>query len=1342
MFTKPKSLFTKKKIKKARFTSALFDFMSKYETLPTDVKVDGEEKLGRGLEFKDKQFVHHTDLHHSETAFFVLNMDQKIVLMGLGLLLIIALLFNWHATLLVLFAVLTFIYFVDLVFNGALIYRSFTRTPEIQITPEEIKALPEHDLPIYTIFCPLYKEWQVVPQFLANIDKLDWPKEKLQVMFLLEEDDVRTVQKIKGLDLPAYVEVVVVPDSQPKTKPKAMNYGLTKTRGKYLVIYDAEDAPEPDQLKKAYLSLLRLPPEVVCVQAKLNFYNPKQNLLTRLFSAEYSLWFDLVLTGLQTLNAPIPLGGTSNHFKVEDVKNLSGWDAFNVTEDCDLGLRMVKRGLRTAIIDSTTYEEANSNWYNWYRQRSRWIKGYIMTYLVHMRRPMELWKGRKQPHLITFQLIVGAKILSLFINPVMWVITILYFAFRAQLGPTIETFFPSPVLYTGVVCLVAGNFLNLYYYMIGLAKRQYWDLIKYAFVVPFYWLYMSVAAWKAVYEVIVKPHYWAKTVHGLHLAQETGPVIDEETPKTWKKWRNYKTIGSGGLLVGAMLASNFLNFLFSAVLGRKISLEEFGTITFYNTVISLFAIFVGGLGSSINHRVSYLSGKYEGSASVVFFKKTYKYVFWVGLLLSCTWFLFSELIAKWFNIQQVDFVFAFSPVFLFALLAGAYRGFLQARVLFVAVAVSILGEALGKLIFGIAATYFGREDLVVLSVPVSIVIGFLCAFLVGQLALRKLKKNSTQEPPKHAANFPKRFYTAASVSGLAVAVFLSADIFLAKHYLPPDVAGQYGLLSLVGRMVYIIGTLLNVFIITLVSREAGAGRDPNRKFYKLFSGTLMLTISAALIFGPLGHKIVPLLLGDKTQAILPFLTGYSVATAMFALAATIVSFHLARKQYTFVGLAALAAIVLCSMLSEKHDTIEDFVFAELVVSAGYLLIVVVYHFFSRNGESIARNITDLLNAFVPLKRDKTAPGGKHILIFNWRDTQHKFGGGAEVYIQELARRWVQQGNAVTLFSGNDGSQLREEYVDGVHIVRRGGFYFVYIWAVLYYLTQFRGKYDVIVDCHNGIPFFAPIYAREPVVAVLHHVHQDVFYKFLPRPLAWFAAVLENRLMPWVYRNNLFITVSESSKKEMVDLDIVGKGIEIVHPGIDLAKFQPGKQNEDPTVLYLGRLKEYKSVDILLKAFKRVASGLPNAKLVVAGSGEDLPRLEQMAIDLGIASKVKFTGKITEEEKTSFYQKAWVFVNPSFMEGWGITTIEANACGVPVVASAVPGLQDSVKNPHTGYLVPHGSTEEFASRISHILTNKEKRNWMRGNATEWARNFDWEKSAGRAMDVINKVTHIR
>lgn len=476
-----------------------------------------EETHGEGFHARGNSYVHHTKLHLRESAYARMTPYQYLALFCLADFLIVGLVIDWHATLVFVISVLTIIYFADLLFNLFLIYQSYFRKGEINFNKKQIEKMKDTDWPIYTILCPLYKEWDVLPQFIDSMSKLDYPKDKLQVMLLLESDDTESIAKIQMMDLPEYFEMVVVPDSLPKTKPKACNYGLTKARGEYTVIYDAEDIPEPLQLKKAILAFKKGAKDIVCIQARLNFYNPTQNILTRLFTIEYSLWFNLVLTGLQSINAPIPLGGTSNHFRTKDLLHLNKWDPFNVTEDADLGIRLMKRGYRTALLDSYTMEEANSRPLSWIRQRSRWIKGYIQTYYVHMRDPKTFFTGGNIHNFLAFQLIIGAKIFSLTVNPLMWTMTIAYFVFKPFTGHFIESLFLTPIFYMAIVSMFIGNFLYMYYYMLGAAKRDEWELVPFALLTPIYWLAMSAAALMAGWEFIFKPHYWHKTQHGLHL---------------------------------------------------------------------------------------------------------------------------------------------------------------------------------------------------------------------------------------------------------------------------------------------------------------------------------------------------------------------------------------------------------------------------------------------------------------------------------------------------------------------------------------------------------------------------------------------------------------------------------------------------------------------------------------------------------------------------------------------------------------------------------------------------------------------------------------------------------
>lgn len=477
----------------------------------------GSYKNGKNMYFKGVEYKPYSDLSKDQSALYQLTDNQVIVSLGVGIVLIYGLNAHWVLTVSIVVGMLSLFYFADLLFNLFLVSRSFIKRREISISGKEIQSVPEPEWPKYTVFCPLYREHTVVQQFVNAMRQLDYPKDKLQIMLLLEENDSETVSHISNYNLPEYFDVVIVPDCLPKTKPKALNYGLQFASGEYVVIYDAEDIPDPDQLKKAVLGFRQAGSSIGCIQAKLNFYNPYQNILTKLFTAEYSLWFNLVLTGLQSIHAPIPLGGTSNHFRKKVLLKLKGWDSFNVTEDCDLGMRLAKKGYQTAILDSVTLEEANSEPINWFHQRTRWIKGYIQTYFQHMRNPKEFLTPGNRLQLIMFQLVVGGKVLSLFINPLMWIITISYFFFHRYSAVFIEQFFPTPVLYISITSLILGNFLHMYYYMVGCYRHGHHTLLKYMYFVPLYWLAMSAAGWVALYQFFTAPHHWAKTKHGLHL---------------------------------------------------------------------------------------------------------------------------------------------------------------------------------------------------------------------------------------------------------------------------------------------------------------------------------------------------------------------------------------------------------------------------------------------------------------------------------------------------------------------------------------------------------------------------------------------------------------------------------------------------------------------------------------------------------------------------------------------------------------------------------------------------------------------------------------------------------
>lgn len=422
-------------------------------------------------------------------------------------------------TLIVLLGFVTFAYLLNLTLTAIMATKVIGQPAERRFTREFMSELEGVRWPEYTVLCPLYREANIVPQFVAAMQALDYPRDRLQILFLTELDDELTREAIRSMALPPNFEIITVPDGVPRTKPRACNYGLLLARGSFIVIYDAEDIPDPLQLKKAVLTFASRPSSVACVQAKLGFYNTSQNLLTRWFAIEYALWFNIILPGFQWAGLSLPLGGTSNHFRTDVLRRLGGWDAYNVTEDCDLGLRLAQQHLSTAMLDSATLEEANSDPRNWIRQRSRWIKGYLQTYLVHARRPWEYFiKGRIR-QLFSLFAVVGNTPASFLVNPLMWALLGIYVVARNSLTPEFHVLYVLPVFYSAVACLVVGNFLYMFLYLVACVQSEQYALVPWVLTIPASWILLSVAAVMAICQLIVKPHHWEKTHHGLHLSR-------------------------------------------------------------------------------------------------------------------------------------------------------------------------------------------------------------------------------------------------------------------------------------------------------------------------------------------------------------------------------------------------------------------------------------------------------------------------------------------------------------------------------------------------------------------------------------------------------------------------------------------------------------------------------------------------------------------------------------------------------------------------------------------------------------------------------------------------------
>lgn len=1292
--------------------------------------INSEQMVGAGVMFRRQSFVTHSTLPYNLSAL------QTFAFWQVALIALLIVSFGWGLvvntipTLIVLTSILSFIYLLDVIFNMYVTLKSLHFPPELTFSADQIQHLKNKDLPLYSILVPLYKEAGVLPHFIFSMTKLDYPTHKLDILLLLEEGDEATITTAQNLDLPSHYRIIIVPKSSPKTKPKACNYGLSFVKGDYTVIYDAEDRPDPLQLKKAYLAL-RDDHTIGCVQAKLNYFNPSDNLLTRFFTAEYSLWFDVILPGLQSINTSIPLGGTSNHFKTSVLKQLHGWDAFNVTEDADLGTRLFNAGYHTAIIDSTTLEEANSNWRNWVRQRSRWLKGYMQTYLVHMRDPIKLFRAQGI-HAILFNLIVGGKISFILINPFLWVMTISYFALYAHLGAFIESIYPAKIFYIAVISLLFGNFIALYNYMIGCSKRGHWNLIKYVYLIPLYWLAISYAAAVALFQLIVKPHYWEKTIHGLDLAKMS--KVNKKHQTSLHAIDHITTLfHAGGVMVLANVFANFMNFLYNAYLSRHLGVVAFGDISLFGSFLYLSSIPISGISRTLTHITGYAVGKYQSRIKGIWLHYQRPLLYLALAAFSC-WILATPLLKNFFQVESFVPLILFAPIWLTATIGAGNSGYLSGNLLFVIMALSVVVESSVKFVLAALLLETKNPHLVYLAVPISLI----AAFFIEWIYIRRSTKEKI-ELSVADYNFSRRFYLTSVITTLSSISYLTLDVMLAKHFLSPTDAGAYSYLSLAGKMVFFLGSMFSQFLIPYVSRDLGAGQSTRKSFIRIVALVAAANLAAVVAFGFFGRITAPILWGSNATLIIPYLPIYSIAMALFSLSSLIITYQQLRRRYAFPILGfALSLLQVIGMLL-VHDSINSLVWvvaiSALVTFLSMCLVARFYSIFVDAGHAIIDLIG--LFKFIPpvnnIHQDKLS-----ILIFNWRDLNHKWAGGAEVYLHELSRRWVADGHRVTIFSGNDGHSPRFERVDGVSLVRRGGFYLVYLWAFLYYCFRLKGRYDVIIDSENGLPFFTPLYAQEPVFLLIHHVHQEVFRKSLIPPFSWLAQFLEKRVMPLVYRKTEVITVSPSSKAEIIMHQLTKKIPKIVYNGVNLDSYVPGKKTKNPSILYLGRLTTAKSIHVLLHAIALLKNDLPNLSCTIAGDGPMRRQLEKLSVKLKIRENVKFLGKVSEEEKITLYQQAWIFVNPSLIEGWGITTIEANACGTPVVASNVPGLRDAVSDTRSGMLVPYGNIPGFVLATSTILKDTLLRTKLSHGAINWAQQYDWNKSAKTAIKLLEKV----
>ncbi len=370
-------------------------------------------------------------------------------------------------------------------------------------------------LPVVSVLVPLYKETAIADRLVMRLTRLSYPRELLDICLVTEDNDDTTRSTLAAARLPRWFRVVTVPEGTLRTKPRAMNYALEFCRGSIIGVYDAEDAPAPDQIHRVVQRFHERGPETVCLQGMLDYYNARRNWMARCFAVEYAAWFRVVLPGIERMGLAIPLGGTTLFFRRSALEKLGGWDAHNVTEDADLGIRLARHGMRAEILDTVTEEEANARPWPWVRQRSRWIKGYAMTWAVHMRDPARLRRDLGLRKFLGVQVLFGGTLAQFLLAPVLWSYGLLFFGLPHPMAGVLTG---AGALALGVVFLLAFV-VNVVVMVTAVSGPRHRHLIPWVFTLGFYFPLATLAAVKAIAEMLAQPFYWDKTQHGEDTAE-------------------------------------------------------------------------------------------------------------------------------------------------------------------------------------------------------------------------------------------------------------------------------------------------------------------------------------------------------------------------------------------------------------------------------------------------------------------------------------------------------------------------------------------------------------------------------------------------------------------------------------------------------------------------------------------------------------------------------------------------------------------------------------------------------------------------------------------------------
>jgi cellulose synthase/poly-beta-1,6-N-acetylglucosamine synthase-like glycosyltransferase len=423
----------------------------------------------------------------------------------------------WVLTVLILWAFVTLV--MSSVLKGAAFYSQMRH--RARVSPDPLPAIPTpFAMPQISMLVPLLKEKEIANALVKRLERLTYPKPLLDIVLVLEAGDGVTKETLARTELPDWMRVIEVPQAHNlMTKPRALNYALDFCRGQIVGVWDAEDAPEPGQLEKVARRFNDAPGNVACLQGVLDYYNSRTNWVSRCFAIEYATWWRMILPGVARLGLVIPLGGTTLFFRRKILEELCGWDAHNVTEDADLGVRLARQGYVTELIDTTTYEEANFRAWPWVKQRSRWLKGFLITWCVHMRHPRRMIRDLGVLRFLGVQTLLFATFSQFLLAPLLWTFWLSMFGMPHPIAVTLGT----PVMWGMIAVFAVSELMCLIMAMVAVSGPAHRHLMWWCLTLPAYFPMATLAAFKGLHEFVVKPFYWDKTMHGVPAEAKAKP---------------------------------------------------------------------------------------------------------------------------------------------------------------------------------------------------------------------------------------------------------------------------------------------------------------------------------------------------------------------------------------------------------------------------------------------------------------------------------------------------------------------------------------------------------------------------------------------------------------------------------------------------------------------------------------------------------------------------------------------------------------------------------------------------------------------------------------------------